>query len=422
MTKASLPSGPRRRLRRRRFLMGAAAAAGVLGVAGHHGFKRVARPAPPAGPLSSAALDVLSAAFEGLDAARVLDCHVHVIGLGTGGSGCFVNSRMRSLTHPLAYARFAIYRRAAGIDDLSVADQRYAEHLVALARGYQPHGRLLALAFDYVHREDGSRDLEASEFHVPNDYVLQLVRDHGDVLLPCASIHPYRMDAVAELERVAAAGVRAIKWLPSAMRIDPSSPICDPFYERAAQLGICLVTHGGREAAVDVDDAQKLSNPLHLRRPLDAGVKVVVSHCASSGDGEDLDVSGAAKPRVSNLDLFFRLMDEKRYEGRLFGDVSATTQFNRCDVLGAILARTDLHHRLVNGSDYPLPAINALVRTSTLVSRGLLDEQQRELLNEIDQHNPLAFDFALKRSIRGPRGERFADEVFMPPTDLFGLA
>ena len=32
---------------------------------------------------------------------------------------------------------------------------------------------------------------------------------------------------------------------------------------------------------------------------------------------------------MHNFDLFLRLMDEKRYEGLVFGEISAMTQFNR---------------------------------------------------------------------------------------------
>ena len=113
------------------------------------------------------------------------------------------------------------------------------------------------------------------------------------------------------------------------------------------------------------------------------------------------------------------MMDEKEWDGLLFGDISALTQFNRCEVLGQLLARTDLHHRLINGSDYPLPAINALVRTGKLESLGFLRAEERQVLNEIDRHNPLVFDFVMKRTVRGPCGERFPDRVFMPQKGLF---
>jgi len=65
------------------------------------------------------------------------------------------------------------------------------------------------------------------------------------------SIHPYRRDAVAALENAVAHGARAVKWLPSAMGIDPASPKCDAFYRSLAQLHVPLICHAGEEMAVD---------------------------------------------------------------------------------------------------------------------------------------------------------------------------
>ena len=99
------------------------------------------------------------------------------------------------------------------------------------------------------------------------------------------------------------------------MGIDPSDPKCDPFYGKMKELDLILLSHGGEEKAVEAEEDQKLGNPLLLRRALDHGVKVIVAHCAGLGSNEDLD----SKDRkvVDNFDLFLRLMDEKRYEGKL---------------------------------------------------------------------------------------------------------
>ena len=96
-------------------------------------------------------------------------------------------------------------------------------------------------------------------------------------------------------------------------------------------------------------------------------------------------------------------MDEKRYEGLAFGEISAMTQFNRVGKpLQTILAREDLHERLLNGSDYPLPAVNILIRTRPLVKQGYLNESEGQSLKEIYDFNPLLFDFVLKRTITLP--------------------
>ena len=148
------------------------------------------------------------------------------------------------------------------------------------------------------------------------------------------------------------------------------------------------------------------------------GVKVIVAHCAGLGTNEDLDKRD--RPQIDNFDLFMRLMDEKRYEGLVFGEISAMTQFNRLGKpLTTILAREDLHERLVNGSDYPLPAVNVLIRTRPLMKYGYVTAEQAEPLKEIYQYNPLLFDFVLKRAIRLPGTERrLPARVFLTNTAL----
>jgi predicted TIM-barrel fold metal-dependent hydrolase len=204
-----------------------------------------------------------------------------------------------------------------------------------------------------------------------------------------------------------------VKWLPNAMSIDPSDELCNPFYQKMKELNLVLLSHGGEEKAVEAKEDQRFGNPLLLRRALDAGVKVIVAHCAGLGDNEDLD--DPKRKRVPNFDLFLRLMDDKRYEGLLFADISAMTQYNRIGrPLTTVLQRDDLHERLVNGSDYPLPAINALIRTGALVRQGHITSEERACINEIYDYNPLLFDFVLKRAIRIPGTEkRLPPSLFM---------
>ena len=180
-----------------------------------------------------------------------------------------------------------------------------------------------------------------------------LAARHPQRFVWAASIHPYDPAALDRLDAAAARGARAVKWLPTAQGIDPASARCDRFYARLADLRLPLITHAGDERAVRGFD-EALGNPLRLRRPLDAGVRVVVAHCASLGTGRDLDRGG--DEMLSNFELFARLMDDPRYARNIAGDISAVTQGNRVDVLATLLARRDWHARLLNGSDYPLPA------------------------------------------------------------------
>jgi len=320
---------------------------------------------------------------------------------------------MLTWRHPVHKLRFKIYLSAGAVRDVERADQQIIERLARLVGNIEGHGKHRLLAFDKNYHRDGRVNLAKTEFYVPNDYVFDIAEEHPDLFEPVISINPYRPHALKELERCAELGARQVKWLPNAMGIDPSDDLCDPFYRKMKQLDLVLLSHGGEEKPVEPKEDQRLGNPLLLRRALGHGVKVIVAHCAGLGDNEDLD--DRDRKRVSNFDLFLRLMGEKRWEGLLFADISAMTQYNRSGrPLNTILEREDLHERLVNGSDYPLPAINILSRTSALQKQGYITKDERACLNEIYDYNPLLFDLVLKRTLKAPRtGKGFPSSVFM---------
>jgi predicted TIM-barrel fold metal-dependent hydrolase len=367
-------------------------------------------PSAMAESLSPGARLLLDAAFDDLLPETLMDHHVHVLGQGTNGTGTWVHPKMLSWSQPMSRVKALAYLSGSHVSDATRADEQYITRLVDLARNSRG-GRLLLLGFDYRYDEKGRRDPERSEFHTPNRYVVDLANEHPDLFVPAVSVHPHRADAVEALHNWANRGVRFVKWLPNAMGIDASSHAHDEYYRALIERNMVLLTHVGEEQAVEAREDQKLGNPLLFRRPLDRGVTVVMAHAASLGTNEDLDHPGVTSP---NFELFLRLMDEPRYEGRLYGEISATTQVNRLpDPLIVLLGRTDLHHRLVNGSDYPLPAINIVIQTRALVRYGLLTPNEREWLNEIYDYNPLLFDFAVKRTIRHPEsGSRFSANVF----------
>jgi mannonate dehydratase len=174
-------------------------------------------------------------------------------------------------------------------------------------------------------------------------------------------------------------------------------------------VNLPLISHAGVERAVLGREAHDFGNPLRLRRALDAGVRVVTAHCASLGQDRDLDRGGAM---VESFSLFERMMSQPQYEKNLFADISAMTQVNRAGPhLAAVIERSEWHARLLNGSDYPLPGVMPIFSVDYLASLKLVDEKAAPILKEIRLHNPLLYDFVLKRHLRS-RGKAFAARVF----------
>jgi predicted TIM-barrel fold metal-dependent hydrolase len=363
--------------------------------------------------ISAEARALVDRSLADLDAARMIDVHVHVPGLGAGGSGCSVNPRLLSWWSPVRHFQFLAYCDAGRITDLEHAEQQYVERLIALVRGMPKHGKFGLLAFDARHGPDGTRDDDRTEMFTPDSWPISIAREDPDLFVPIISVHPYRKDALDALVRGAQAGARYVKWLPNAMGIDAADPRCDAYYDKMKALGLSLLTHTGSEEAVHAAEDQEFGNPLRLRRALDRGVKVVLAHCASAGTNQDLDDPN--HPQVDAFDLFLRIMDDPKYVGLAFGEISTLTQRNRCGrPLATMLERTDLHERLINGSDYPLPAFNVLYSTKQLQGLGYITAEERALLNEVYDVNPLLYDLVLKRCVKHPSsGTRFPPSVFM---------
>ncbi len=400
----------------RRKLLGAASLAalaspgcGALSFWPEEGLRNQCHATLPAGLAEHPAV---LAAWDGIDPADVWDTHTHLVGVGDSASGVYVNPAMTRPANPLLYARFLFYLNAGCVHDApGKIDETYVARLLNLVEGMRPGFKTMLFAFDATVDARGEPQLADTMFHVPNEYAAQVARRHPTHFEWVASVHPYRADALDRLTKAVQSGARAVKWLPNAMLIDPAAPRCDPFYDALVRFDLPLITHAGFEAAVHSPEGQSFGNPLRLRRALDRGVRVIVAHCASLGEDADLDI-GPNGPRVSSFALFSRLMGERRYDGRLFGDISAMILRNRVgETLARVLERTDWHARLVNGSDYPLPGILPIVSVDGLVRDGFLAPELGPVLRELREYNPLLFDFVLKRHLRS-KGHRFHARVF----------
>ena len=338
--------------------------------------------------------ELVKAAWEGLDPAKVWDVHVHLAGTGSAKTGIWVNPEMQTIAHPFNFIHNEFYLNAACINNKQGdGDQSYLERLLALQNGLARGSRLMLLALDYFHDETGTRIPSRTIFHIPNEYAQEVASQHPDRLEWIASIHPYRRDCVEALEWAVANGARAVKWIPNTMRIDPASPRCDRFYEALKRWDLPLLTHGGAEHPLGGSAPEAFNSPLALRRPLEHGVRVIVAHCASIGVSKDND-KGHTGPQVESFKLFTRLMDEPQNAGKVFGDISTLTQTSRtAPLLKYVLQRTDWHGRLLNGSDYPLPGFMPAFSMKYLVEAGFVTATEGKVLSEIRRYNPLLFDF-----------------------------
>ncbi|MBW8782719.1 MAG: amidohydrolase family protein [Verrucomicrobia bacterium] len=305
-----------------------------------------------------------------------IDMHVHVVGTGTGGTGCWY--RPRGLTR--LGAPFLV--RSVGLTSRDLAgpdfDRVYAKRLLGFVRG-SSLDRALLLAHELPYRDDGTPLPERASFYVPNAYVLRLAAEHPE-FMAAVSIHPSRRDAFEELERCLAAGAAALKCLPNVQGIDWNDRRHTRFLERMAEAGLPLLAHTGSERTMPVMDA-KLADPRVLTRPLEIGVTCIAAHCGTGTMLVDPDY----------LDVFAGMTERFPH---LYGDNSALAALNFRLRPSALRRLTSgpLAQRILHGSDLPVPVSGLLAWAG-----GMLSWRDCRAAARIE--NPLERDAQLKRRL-----------------------
>lgn len=363
--------------------------------------------------------ELIKKAFEGLEESQIIDYHVHAIGINPcylksrnvseEKLGNFIHPNLLTWKHPALHIACLLFQKAFHIKDVNEAEKESIKELLRLVQDHRGRYCLLAMDGNYEHPDK-------TKFIVSNEYVFHVVNSCPNHFIAVSSIHPYRPDALDELEKWASRGVIMVKWLPNIMGIDPLDKRCIGFYQKMHDLNMVLLTHVGSELLLPFVVEQEYGNPLRLRAALDHGVHVIMAHSATCGTSLDLDL--ATTRFEENFNLFLRLIQEPRYENLLFGDLSAVTLVHRMRYLKQLLELSQpnglLSGRLVNGSDYPLPALNWSISTFLLASLGYITFEERRALNALFQRNPLLFDFVLKRTLRHPKtGVRFPLDIFV---------
>lgn len=205
-----------------------------------------------------------------------------------------------------------------------------------------------------------ARQGDLAKIRAGNDRVIALAKAHADVL-PIATVHPYDGEAaMAELARVAAAGVKVLKIHAHTQGFDVSDPRVEALARRAGELGVTVLLDN---ANILPGDSEKLFN-LVVRVPK---TKFILAHI------------GGLNFRFWNILALARTADGFGFEN-LYFDISATVLVVADSPVEEeflwTLRNVGLDHVLL-GSDYP--QIGLGVTAKALDRLDLSDEEKAKI-------------------------------------------
>jgi predicted TIM-barrel fold metal-dependent hydrolase len=308
------------------------------------------------------------------DAAAIeptLDLHVHLFGVGEGGTGCRMST---AITDGLSF-KFLVFALRLR-DARKTLDERYEEVLAEQVQG----SGLTCVA---LLGQDAVYDMHG----MPNDYVFDVVARHPRTMVPCPSINPDRADALEELERCHELGARLFKIHPPTQGVDVADAKHARFFRRAAELEMVVLVHTGHEHSAPVID-KHLASPRKLQLALDLGCTVIACH---TGSGRQTDAP-------DQLPEFLALI--KRYP-KLWGDTAVlgtsgrVRDFIRLLDEPLIRDRPLVRDRLLHGSDFPFPAAPAAfaARIGEEAARRI-EREQNWLKKDLDLKEALGVGMA----------------------------
>lgn len=301
----------------------------------------------------------------------IVDCHVHISAF-MPGHGSMSQRVLRSL--PFRFIRSRLGMRGEDNATERAIEKKLAETLEETTA----IDAAVILAFDAVYDSDGRLDERNTHLHVTNDYAIEVCRRHPKMLFG-ASVHPYRKDAVAEIERCVAAGAVLLKWLPIVQNFDPSDDRCIPVYEALAHHRLPLLSHTGGEKSLPNLNVNVM-DPALLLPALQRGVTVIAAHCGTQSNRRETDF----------VPTFMRMAREHE---RFYGDTAALCLPSRSYAFSKLLADPVIREKLVHGSDWPIPSLPPVMTLGVVKSLGLMKDGNW-MRRDVETKRRLGFDDA----------------------------
>lgn len=305
-----------------------------------------------------------------------IDIHVHLAGVGTNNSGCWISPSFRRRP------TFLALRLLHGIGPRALresADQDWVDGIASRVRASQLDAAVV-LGFDGVYDGSGRLDPQRSQMVIPPSWVFESCRRHAGVLLPGPSINPRRADARERLEECIEGGAALMKWLPSTQVIDPADRGHEWFFMRMAEADLPLLVHAGGRETTFRQLQPELKDLWRLEAALELGVRVIVAHQAAPVLlSRDTDQTG----------LLRRWLE--RYPN-LWVDNSGMANPTRFTYLARHSREDLISSRTLHGSDFPV-LVNAIYYPKALGAREMwrLERIRNTLQRDVDLKRALGY-------------------------------
>ncbi|MCT7616826.1 amidohydrolase family protein [Aliarcobacter butzleri] len=235
---------------------------------------------------------------------------------------------------------------------------------------------------------DAKIDIKGDEIHrdktvcSSNEDVYKEYQKYPNEIIPFFSINPNRKDSLDLIDKYASLGFKGAKFLQNYWDIDINDKKYSKYFEKIKSYNLPIIIHSGSEYAIS-------SNPKYEKievanQAIEIGCKVVLAHF-----GVNIIMENRLKYFHNNLsfkndrfgDDYFKTLEYLEKHENVYADLSAVIALFRTKIVEDLAKnQKQIHHKLLFGTDYPVPF-------SILFSHNSLGLKKRLELEKIQ--NPL---------------------------------
>ena len=299
------------------------------------------------------------------------------------------------------FDRFAVYffAKNLGVDPAQLKNNPWETYVAAIAAAVKQSQHIEKTCLFGV---DSRVDKKGRQQHrdktvcAMNQDVLDVANRYPDQFIPFLSVNPQRPNALDLIDKYSGLGFSGAKFLQNYWGVDLNNPDFIPYYEKLRDRKLPLIVHIGSEITIDSDKRYEGSNMLDL--PLACGVTVIAAHMGLGQFQHKLFPwrNLSRNPAWFDAD-YFRILELMEQHNNLYADISAMLIPLRARALEHLSKQTQIHHKLLFGTDYPVPFIirmnthglnNSSKRNLTRITNPF-DRYAATILEFFPEHNPM---------------------------------
>ena len=190
-----------------------------------------------------------------------------------------------------------------------------------------------------------------------SDDVYELYKKFPNEVIPFFSINPNRVDALDLIDKYVALGFKGAKFLQNYWDIDINNKQYIPYFEKIKSYDLPIIIHTGSEHAVKSNTMYEKIEVANLAIKL--GCKVVLAHF-----GVNMVMEQKLNKITNNFSFdnqkfgedYFKTLDYLEKNENVYADLSAMIMCFRSKTIEDLAKnQKQIHHKLLFGSDYPVP-------------------------------------------------------------------